>query len=144
MLWPILDVIHILLFIFLITLLFYFWEPLNAQVLWCWGYYLFIFSSGMECRTLSQWCGMLYFPIFLFRVGLFTLTYMTSLMAHAILCPSLPMILKSPTDVVWLVLFWCSKIGGSAFKCSLYISPNALDDSHIYSSSQSILLELNH
>ena len=62
--------------------------------------YLFISSSRMECKTLSQRCGRLYFPIFLFRVGLFTLMYMASLIALAILCPSLQMILKFSTDVV--------------------------------------------
>ena len=49
------DLIQMLLifyYIILITLLFYFLEPLHAQILWCLGYYLFIFSSGMECRTL--------------------------------------------------------------------------------------------
>ena len=38
----------------------------------------------MECRTLSQRCSRLYFLIFLFRVGLFILIYMVSLMALAI------------------------------------------------------------
>ena len=32
--------------------------------------------------------------------------YMASLMALAIVCPSLPMILKFFTDVVWPVLLW--------------------------------------
>ena len=83
-------------------------------------YYLFIFNSGMECRTLFQRCGRLYFPMFLFRSGLFTLVYMASLMVLAILCPSPSMILKFSTDVVWPVLFWCSKMGDGAFKCFLY------------------------
>ena len=48
----------------------------------------------MECRTLSQRCGRLFFPIFLFRVG-FTLMYMASLMALAILCPSTSQLLTS-------------------------------------------------
>ena len=55
----------------------------------------------------------------------------------------LPMILKFSTDVVWLVLFCCLKIGDDAFKCSLYISPNVLDNFRMYSSSQSILSYLN-
>ena len=108
-------------FIILFWLL-YFFEPLYTQMLWCRGYYLFIFSSGMECRALSQRCGRLYFPIFLFRVGLFILMYMASLMALAILCPSLPMILKFSTAVVWPLLFWCSKMDDGALKC-LYIFP---------------------
>ena len=51
----------------------------------------------------------------------------------------LPMLLKFSNDVVWPVVFWCSDIGEGAFRCSLYLSPNVLDDSPIYSSSQSIL-----
>ena len=35
----------------------------------------FVFSSEMETRTLSQMCGILYLPIFLFRVGLLTNIY---------------------------------------------------------------------
>ena len=38
-------------------------------------YSYFFFNSGMENRILSQICGRLYFPIFLFRVGLLTLMY---------------------------------------------------------------------
>ena len=54
----------------------------------------FFFNSGMEYRILCQMCGRLYFPIFLFRIGLFTLMYMDSLMVLARLFPSLPIILK--------------------------------------------------
>ena len=46
-------------------------------------YSYFFFNSGMENRILSQMCGRLYFPIFLFRVGLFTLMYIDSLMVLA-------------------------------------------------------------
>ena len=53
-------------------------------------------------------------------------------MALAILCPSLPMILKFSADDVWLMLPSCSKIGDGAFRCSLYLSPEVLDDSPIY------------
>ena len=61
--------------------------------------------------------------------------YMTSLIALAKLCPSMPMILKFSTGVVWPVLLWCSKIGDYALKCFLYLSANILDDSPMYSSS---------
>ena len=37
----------------------------------------------------------------------------------------------------------CSNIDEGAFKCSLYLSPNILDDSPMYSSSQSILSHMN-
>ena len=104
---------------------------------------LFIFSSGIEYRTLSQICGRLYLSIFLFRVGLFTDIYPASFKALAILCPSLPMILKFLTDVVWPVVLWFSNIGEGASRCSLYLSPKVLDDSPIYSSLQSIMSHLN-
>ena len=107
------------------------------------GYHLFIFSSGMDCNMPSQRCGRLYFPMFLFNVGLFTLMYMTSFTALAILWSFLPIILKFSTDVMWPVLLWCSCIGDGAFRCSLYLSSKVLADSPIYSSSQSILSHLN-
>ena len=97
----------------------------------------------MECNIPSQKHGRLYFPMFLFNVELFTLMYMASFTALAILWSFLPIILKFSTDVVWPVLFWCSYIGDGAFKCSLYLSPKVLADSPIYSSSQSMLSHLN-
>ena len=75
-----------------------------ALVLLCYRFYLFIFSSGMEYRNLSQMCGKLYLPLFLFRVGLFTLIHMAYLMTLAMLFPSLPIILKLSIDVVWPLL----------------------------------------
>ena len=99
----------------------------------------FLFNSEMENRNLSQICGRLYLPIFLFRVGLLTQKYIASLMALAIMCPSLPIILKLSAVVVWSVVFWCSKIGDGAFKCSLNCSSNVLADFPIYSSSDSVL-----
>ena len=68
-------------------------------------YSYFFFNSGMENRILSQMCGRLYFPIFLFRVGLFTLMYIDSLMVLARLFSSLAMILKLFNVVAWPVLF---------------------------------------
>ena len=49
------------------------------------GYYLFIFSTGMDCKIPSHRCGRLYFPMFLFTMGLFTLMYMASFTVLAIL-----------------------------------------------------------
>ena len=69
--------------------------------------------------------------------------YMASSIALAMLWSSLPIILKFSTDVMWPVLFWCSCIGDGAFRCSLYLSSKVLDDSPMYSSSQSILSHLN-
>ena len=75
----------------------------------------FDFSSEKENRTLFQMCGRLYFSTSLFRVGLLTLIYSASFMAPAILCPSLPIILKLSSVVVSPVVFWCSKIGDGVF-----------------------------
>ena len=51
-------------------------------------------SFGMEYRILSKICGRLYLPIFLIKVGLFILIFITFFMALAILCPTLTLILK--------------------------------------------------
>ena len=107
-----------------------------AQLLLCYNYSFLILSPGMVNRTLSHICGRLYLPVFQFRVGLFTLMYMASLMVLAMLFSSLPIIWKFSIDVLWLLLFWCPKIGDGAFKCSLYLSPNVLADPPMYSSSQ--------
>ena len=107
------------------------------------GHYLFIFSSGMDSNIPSHRCGRLYFPMFLFNVELYTLMYMASFTALAILWSSLPIILKFFTNVMWPVLLWCSCIGDGAFRCSLYLSSKVLDDSPIYSSLQSILSHLD-
>ena len=50
-------------------------------------------------------CGRLYLPMFLLRVGLLTLMYIASFMALALLWPSLLIILKFSTIVVWPVIF---------------------------------------
>ena len=102
-----------------------------------------VFSSGLANRTLFQMCGRLYLPMFLLLVGLFTLIHLASLMALAILWPSLAMILKFSIVVLWPVMFWCSKMGDGAFKCSLYLSSKVLAGSIIDSSSHSVLPHLN-
>ena len=88
-----------------------------------------VFSSGMANRTLFQMCGRLYLPMFLLRVGLLTLMYMASLMALSIFWPSLSMILKFSSVVLWPVMFSCSKMGDGIFRCSLYLSLKVLADS---------------
>ena len=85
--------------------------------------HFFIFSSGIVNKFLCQICGRLYFPIFLLRVGLFTLIYTDSLMVLAKLISSLPIILKFSIDVSWPLLLWCINIGDGAFRCSLNLSP---------------------
>ena len=71
---------------------------------------LFIYFQFLEAvQNLIPKVWQAVFPISLFTVGLFNPMYMASLMALAIFYPSLHMILKFSTDVVWPELFWCSK-----------------------------------
>ena len=56
--------------------------------------------------------------------------------------PSLLMILKFSTVVLWPVVLSCSYIGDGAFKCSLNLYSKVLADSPIYSSSHSVLPHL--
>ena len=65
-------------------------------------------------------------------------------MVLAKLYPLLPAMLKSPTDVLWSALDWCSYMGEGVLQCSLKFSPNVPADSPIYSSSHCNLLDLNH
>ena len=90
-------------------------------------YYFIIFSSGIVNSILSHICGRLYFPMFLFRVGLLTLINMASCMVLAKLFSSLPMILKLFIDVIWPLVFWCVDIAEGFFKCSLNLSPKVLE-----------------
>ena len=71
----------------------------------------FSLSSGIVNKILSHMCGRLYFPMFLFRVGLLTLINMASWMVLAILFSSLPRILKLSIDVMWPLMFWWWYIG---------------------------------
>ena len=100
--------------------------------------HFFSLSSGIVNKILSHMCGRLYFPMFLFRVGLLTLMNMASWMVLAILFSSLPRILKLSIDVMWPLMFWWWYIGEGVFKCSLNLSPKVLPDSPTYSSSQPI------
>ena len=65
---------------------------------------IYFFNSGMENISLSQMRGRLYFPIFLLRVGLFTLMYIDSLMIPSMLLSSLPIILKLSRGFTWPLL----------------------------------------
>ena len=100
----------------------------------------FIFSSGMLNNILSQVCGRLYFPIFLLSVRI----------VHSYIhwffdcfwpscCLLFSIILKFSKDDSWPLMIWWWNIGDGAFKCSLYLSPNVLPDSPMYSSPQSML-----
>ena len=55
---------------------------------------LFKVRPGVLSTTLSHMCGKLNLPIFLFKVGLFTLINIDSLIFLAKPCPSLPIIWK--------------------------------------------------
>ena len=100
--------------------------------------HFFSFSSEIVNNILSHMCGRLYFPMFLFRVGLLTLINMASWMVLATLFSSLPRILKLSIDVLWSLMFWWWNIGEGVFKCSLNLSPKVLADSPTYASSHPI------
>ena len=68
------------------------------------GSYYFSLSSEVLNRTSSHMWGRWYLPMFLFRDGLLTLTYRTSLMALMRFCSSLPTMLKFPKETWWPVV----------------------------------------
>ena len=93
----------------------------------------------MLARTSSHTCGRWYLPTFLFRDGSLTLMYIASLIALIWFKSSHPTILKLLMETLWpLMLLW-SYMGEGGFRCSLNLSPNVLEDSPMYSSSQSTL-----
>ena len=93
---------------------------------------------GVINRTLSYISLNWNLPLFLFRVGLFTLMKIDSLINLVKSCPSLPMMLKLSL-VVWCPTSWmCSYTGDGPLRCSQYLSPSFLDVSPIYSSPKSI------
>ena len=90
-------------------------------------------------RTLSQMCGRWYLPMSLLRDGLLTLIYKAYLMVLIRFWSSLPAMLKLSIVTVWPEVLKWSYVGEGAFRCSLNLSANVLDDSPIYSSSHSTL-----
>ena len=102
------------------------------------SFWLATLILGVPNKTLSQIWLSWNLPIFLLRVGLFTLMKMDSLLNLVMSCPSLPIILKlswlSWCPVIWL----CTWMGEGSLKCSLYLSPRVLDVSPMYSSPQSM------
>ena len=90
----------------------------------------------MLARTSSQTCGRWYLPTFLFKDGSLTLIYIASLIVLIWFKSSLPTISKLLMVTWWpLMLLW-SCMGEGDFRCSLNLSPNVLEDSPMYSSSQ--------
>ena len=103
----------------------------------------FNFSSEVLTRTSSHMWGRWYLPMFLLRDGLLTLMYNASLIVLLRFWSSLPTILKLSIVTWWpLMLLW-SNIGECTFWCSLNLSAKVLEDSPMYSSSQSTLPHLN-
>ena len=93
----------------------------------------------MLARTSSHACGRWYLPTFLFRDGSLTLMYMASLIALIWFKSSLPTILKLLMETLWPLMLPWSYMGQGGFRWSLNLSPNVLEDSPMYSSSQSTL-----
>ena len=91
---------------------------------------------GVSSKTLSHMFGKLNLPIFLFNMELLTPIKIDSLMFLAKPCPSLPIIWKLSWSVGWplLLLWWY--IGEGSLRCSLNLSPKALEVFPMYSSSQ--------
>ena len=103
------------------------------------GSFYFNFSSEVLTRTSSQTCGRWYLSTFLLRDGSLTLMYRASFIVLIWFKSSLPIILKLLMVTLWpLMLLW-SYMGEGGFRCSLNLSPKVLEDSPIYSSSQSTL-----
>ena len=100
----------------------------------------FILSLEVLIRTSSQMCGRWYLPIFLFRDGLLTLIYRASLMVLIRFGPLSPLCQNFQG---WFCDQWCSSgqiWGMGPFDVPWTSLPNALEDSPIYSSSQSTLV----
>ena len=97
---------------------------------------LFKVRPGVLSKTLSHMLGKLNVPIFLFNVGLLTLTNMDSLIFLSKPCPSLLIIWKLFWYVGWPVWLLWSWMGEASFRCSLNLSPKFLEVSPMYSLAQ--------
>ena len=102
--------------------------------------FYFILNSEMLNRTSSHMWDRWYLPIFLFRNGFLTCMYIDSFISLMKFQSSLLTILNF-SRVRPVVLKW-SYIGEGAFRCSLKLSLNVLEDSAMYSSSHSTLSHL--
>ena len=109
------------------------WLELACPTTWA---CLFKVIPGVLSKTLSHIWGKLDLPIFLFKVGLFTLINIDSLIFLAKPCPSLSIIWKFCWVVGWpvLLLWWC--MGEGSFRRSLNLSLKVLEVSPMYSSLQ--------
>ena len=93
-----------------------------------------------QSLTNGRWCLLCIYELALV-ISQQLLLYTQNKYKYIISTHSIIIIIRH--DIIAPVVFWCSKIGEGAFKCSLYLSPNVLADSPIYSLSQSFLLHLN-
>ena len=98
----------------------------------------FKFSSEMLSRTLSHMCGRWYFPIFLFRDGLFTLMYRASFMVLMRFWSSFPSMEKLSILTAWPEMLRWLCMGDQALRCSLNLSSKFLAASPIYSSQSTL------
>ena len=88
---------------------------------------------GVLKKTLSHKWLSWNFPIFLLRLGLFTLMKIDSLINLLMSCPSLPIILKLFL-LNWYPVSWlCAWMGQGSLRCSVYLSLRVLDVSLMYS-----------
>ena len=99
------------------------------------------FKFVLRCikRTSSQTCGRWYLPTLLLRYGSLTLMYRASFTVLIWFKSSLPTMLKLLMVTLLPVMLLWSYMGEGDFRCSLNLSPKVLEDSLIYSSSQSTL-----
>ena len=88
--------------------------------------------SGMSCSTSSQMWDSWYWPRFLFKGGSLILMNIASLMVLVESCSFLPTIEKLSNVMLCSVWKWL-KMGEGALRCSLYLSPELLPVSPMYS-----------
>ena len=105
--------------------------------------FYFTLSSEMLNRASSHMSGRWYLPMFLFWGGLLTCMYIESFISLMRFWSFLLTMLKFSSVVIWPVMLKWTYIGEGAFRCSLNLSPNVLEDSPIYSSLHSTLSHLN-
>ena len=79
-------------------------------------------------------CGGLYLPMFLLRMGLFSLINMDLLNVLAKVCPSLPTMLKLSSVVGWPEVDYRPYIDEGVFIASFNLSPVHQTDVPMYSS----------
>ena len=95
---------------------------------------------GIKKELCSIYDWVCTYQCFGFKVGLFTLMKIDSLMVLSCPWSSLPMMLKLVSVIVYPVCCMCAWLGEGCLRCSLLLSPRVLAVSPMYSSSQAIWL----